>query len=253
MMDADVLVQEEVPAAAAAPVACANCGARLTGPYCAECGQKRAERLGFREVLSAVAAELSSLDTALLRTFVDLTRAPGRVAREYVQGRRTHYMNPLKYAFYAATVYVVVVHLAGVPLTTRGFEAGNETVRTVFSLLPYLMLLALLPAAALQRLLFRSRGDRVAECYAMGLYAYGHVSWFALPLVLGAAYGSQGGVFVVHGLRVLFFMWTTAGFYRSTSPSVLLRAFLVFVTFFFATFVLAMATSITLISISRMG
>jgi hypothetical protein len=101
------------------------------------------------------------------------------------------------------------------------------------------MLLALLPAAVLQKLLFRSSGDRVVECYVFGLYAYSHVFWLLTLLVLLGVYAMPYGVFVVHGLRLVYWVWATMGFYRARSLGALLKGALVFVAFFVFTVICA--------------
>lgn len=219
---------------------CANCGAVLTDLHCGSCGQPRVGRLSFGDLGSAALAELASLDTAFLRTFTGLCTRPGQVAREYVEGRRVRYLNPLKYALFAVTVYVVSTHLFGAPvgLPRQQTEEG-ALFDAVLGVLPYLMILSLVPAAALQSLLFRSRRDRVAECYAFGLLAYSHVFWLLTPLVLAGLYAMPSGFFVVHGLRLGFWVWATAGFYNSRSPGTLLKAGAVFLAFFCLTSFLA--------------
>ena len=218
---------------------CANCGARVADLYCGSCGQSRAGRLGFRDVGAAVLSEVASFDTAFPRTFAGLALRPGRVAREYIEGRRTLYLNPLKYALLAVTVYVVLAHLFDAQVGPPRQRAAGDTFDTVVGFLPYLMLLALLPAAALQKLLFRSSGDRVVECYVFGLFAYSHVFWLLTPLVLAGIYGVPYGTFVVHGLRLAFWTWATMGFYRSRSLGALLKGPLVLVSVFVVTVICA--------------
>lgn len=220
--------------------ACANCGAPQTDLHCGRCGQERAGRLSFRDLASAGLAEIASLDTAFLRTFLGLWVRPGRVAREYVEGRRIHYLNPLKYALFSVTVYVVLTHLFGseMGLPRQQSEEGARF-DAILSVLPYLMILSLLPTAALQSFLFRSSGDRVAECYVFGLFAYSHVFWLLTPLVLAGLYGLPYGFFAVHGLRLGFWIWATAGFYRSHSLGTILKSGIIFVVFFLVTTVLA--------------
>ena len=166
------------------------------------------------------------------------------MAREYVEGRRVRYLNPLKYALFAVTVYVVLTHLFGAQVgPPRQQREADALFATVVSFLPYLMLLSLLPAAALQRLLFRSSGDRVAECYVFGLYAYSHVFWLLTPLVLAGVYSAPYGVFIVHGLRLGFWVWATVGFYRPRSLGTALKAVFVFLTFLYLTVFLAGAAT----------
>lgn len=224
---------------------CANCGARVSDLYCGSCGQQRVGRLSFGDIATTALTELTTLDSAFLRTFIGLSIRPGRTAREFIEGHRVRYLNPLKYALFAVTIYVVLAHLFGAQIGPEQRD-GDALFDLIISFLPYLMILALLPAAALQSLMFRSSGDRVAECYVFGLYAYSHIFWLLTPLVLAGTYGIAYGFFVIHGLRLGFWIWATMGFYRSRSISTALKAVLVFVAFFFSTLVLAIAANVLL-------
>jgi hypothetical protein len=89
---------------------CANCGADLAGNHCSHCGQHRREarRLEVRQILLRFSENLFNFDSAFLRTWLGLTRHPGHVCREYIQGRRKAYMNPFGYFLLAITVSVIV-------------------------------------------------------------------------------------------------------------------------------------------------
>jgi Protein of unknown function (DUF3667) len=91
-------------------VLCPNCGGRFNERYCGQCGQKRTQRLTFVQVTRDLTSQLLQLDFAFLRTAAHLTLGPGRVARGYVKGQRRTYVNPIKYAFVTATVYVLVIN-----------------------------------------------------------------------------------------------------------------------------------------------
>lgn len=76
---------------------CLNCGAALTGRFCAKCGQKRIEpaerRLSwfFRSLLeSALGA-----DGRLRRTVASFLLRPGELGAAWLAGKRTHYLPPL--------------------------------------------------------------------------------------------------------------------------------------------------------------
>ena len=77
---------------------CVNCGAALAGPYCAACGQRaRTGRLSFGHVARQVAGELSPVDHGIVYTTLAVLTRPGRMAREYVDGRTVRYVGPVKY------------------------------------------------------------------------------------------------------------------------------------------------------------
>lgn len=76
---------------------CSNCHAALAGRYCSACGQKALEdadrRLGH--LLAQFSQELLSYDGKLWRSLGYLIGYPGRLTREYFDGRRVRYMSPV--------------------------------------------------------------------------------------------------------------------------------------------------------------
>lgn len=75
--------------------ACLNCGAVLTGPFCAACGQRKAARLGVSTVRAEAWSRLRLFDSGLVRSLWLLVRQPGGYARAYVLGQRAGVMQPL--------------------------------------------------------------------------------------------------------------------------------------------------------------
>lgn len=92
----------------AAPL-CRDCGADLAGKYCHACGQEQAARLGSGSLRREAWDKLRWFEASLLRGAWRLLRAPGRVAREYVLGRRKRHVHPLKLLAAAIAVLVLVV------------------------------------------------------------------------------------------------------------------------------------------------
>ncbi|MFT5145022.1 MAG: hypothetical protein ACI80V_003261 [Rhodothermales bacterium] len=92
---------------------CPNCSAELTGDLCSNCEYNHPggpKRLNLFELLST---RLLKLDYSYLRTVVGIFQAPGIVAREYVQGRRIWYTNPVTYWLVAATLQLVAFSTVG--------------------------------------------------------------------------------------------------------------------------------------------
>lgn len=105
----------------AAPL-CRNCDAPLATAYCPACGQKAAVRYTWRDVGAETWERLRLFEIKSLRTAGRLIVAPGTVAREWVMGRRTEYMHPLKLLvvlvaalvlMLAANQYFGVYHFSG--------------------------------------------------------------------------------------------------------------------------------------------
>ncbi|GJM13491.1 MAG: hypothetical protein DHS20C12_18940 [Pseudohongiella sp.] len=76
---------------------CLNCGAALTGIYCAKCGQQAKEfRRPFFKLTGEAIQSLFELDGRAFRTLFYLLTKPAHLTREYFSGRRTRYTPPLR-------------------------------------------------------------------------------------------------------------------------------------------------------------
>ncbi|RVT90815.1 DUF3667 domain-containing protein [Sphingomonas crocodyli] len=91
---------------------CLNCGAAIDTPFCGQCGQKAAARFAWRDIGREGWDRVRWFEFQLTRTLRHLVTGPGRVAREYVMGRRTAYMHPLKLlvALVAALVLMLAIN-----------------------------------------------------------------------------------------------------------------------------------------------
>jgi hypothetical protein len=93
---------------------CSNCGAARNGQFCASCGQKFHERpLTARRLVRDVVERVFDLDQGVLHTFWHLVIRPGTVARQYVEGLRKPYVNPIAYIVIGVAVTVVGMDLLG--------------------------------------------------------------------------------------------------------------------------------------------
>jgi hypothetical protein len=97
------------PSAADWTTTCLNCGAGLTGPFCAECGQRAAPpHPTLRELGGEAFAELSGWDGKVAETMRALIRRPGKLTREFLEGRRARYVSPLRLYLTCSVIYFLV-------------------------------------------------------------------------------------------------------------------------------------------------
>ncbi|NNF59300.1 MAG: DUF3667 domain-containing protein [Rhodothermaceae bacterium] len=76
---------------------CPNCGAPSGGAYCATCGQKdQPLRQPVHRFVSDAVKEYFGIDGRLWRSLGLLLFRPGRLTREYFEGRRARYLRPLR-------------------------------------------------------------------------------------------------------------------------------------------------------------
>jgi hypothetical protein len=89
---------------------CLNCGTALTGQYCGECGQRARSRLiSIWELIQEAFGDLLELDSRLWRTLIPLAFRPGRLTRDYLEGRRARFMPPFRTYLVLSIVFFVVV------------------------------------------------------------------------------------------------------------------------------------------------
>ncbi|MGQ0642819.1 MAG: DUF3667 domain-containing protein [Gemmatimonadaceae bacterium] len=98
---------------------CLNCDAPLSGPYCASCGQKQGPNAPtLREFLHETTAELTDLEGRVPRTLLTLLREPGRLTQDFLAGRRSRWLPPLRLYLICSIAYFLASAL-GEAITHR--------------------------------------------------------------------------------------------------------------------------------------
>lgn len=85
-----------VPGIGPSPRVCLDCGTPLTGKYCSVCGQKDEPLKRGLKDLAFEFLQHPLIDTKLWKSLVPLLLRPGVLTEEYLAGRRTRYVRPLK-------------------------------------------------------------------------------------------------------------------------------------------------------------
>src|SRR5206468_2043822 len=96
---------------------CLNCGAPIQGAFCGSCGQQAVDiDASTWHVVREALADATDFDGRVLRTGRAIL-APGKLTREFLQGRRAPFVSPLKLFLLAGTV------LTTTWIVTRGVDA----------------------------------------------------------------------------------------------------------------------------------
>lgn len=205
------------------PPACLNCQQSLPASalFCPHCGQKTStRRLSLHDIVHDAWHALTHTDHSVLALVAALLRRPGRVAAEYVAGRRKTWFNPFSFL-------IVVVGLASLAMAGSGFVnfvrpgMDNAATRFLQSHLNLLILLQVPLLAGFGRLLFARRGHNFAEWLVLAAYSSGLRSifftlgvaplWWGLRQAgLAPSYPAALGLYLV--VWLLYFSWATAQF-----------------------------------------
>ncbi len=90
---------------------CENCGAQLTGNYCAQCGQAAVDyRRSFRHVVADVLESFLNWDSKFFTTIALLILKPWRLTNEFLAGKRVRYVNPLRLYLLASILFFFAVN-----------------------------------------------------------------------------------------------------------------------------------------------
>ncbi|MCB9073879.1 MAG: DUF3667 domain-containing protein [Bdellovibrionaceae bacterium] len=95
---------------------CANCGYKNDGKYCSQCGQKMELHLNptLHDLIHDGVHEFLHIDGKIFNTIYVLLRYPGKLTKEFLQGRRVPYINPIRLYLSLSILYFLLSSLVGV-------------------------------------------------------------------------------------------------------------------------------------------
>jgi Protein of unknown function (DUF3667) len=92
---------------------CSDCGAETSGNFCANCGQPTHVHRTLLHLGEELLHGVMHFDARIWRTLPPLWLNPGKLTREWVEGRRTRYVSPL--AIFLFTLFVMFFALSFMP------------------------------------------------------------------------------------------------------------------------------------------
>lgn len=118
-----------------AGAACLNCGAVLTGAFCAACGQPAHIHRSFVSLGHDILHGVFHFDTKLWRTLPELVFFPGRLTRRYIDGERAKFISPMSLYLLSVFLMYAVFSFTGGAAPTVGedipgtpFKVDTESV-----------------------------------------------------------------------------------------------------------------------------
>lgn len=112
------LVRRRRGPAPAPGAACANCGTVLEGRYCHVCSQDSdARKRSILRLMVETAQGLFDLDGRILRTVAALFLGPGKLARDYMEGRIVRHAPPFRTFLVALLLFILAAEHATHRLT----------------------------------------------------------------------------------------------------------------------------------------
>lgn len=101
---------------------CLNCSTELQGPFCHYCGQPDKRLLRFFPVLLREFFEdFLELDSRFTRTIKPLLFQPGRMTRDYLDGRRFRFTPPMRLFIFSSMLFFILA----ATLASNAIEVGD--------------------------------------------------------------------------------------------------------------------------------
>jgi len=201
--------------------ACANCDARLTigQKFCGDCGQRSTPlRLTTSQMLHDFVHALTHVDHSILSLIKSLVIRPGRVAREYVGGKRKKHFGPLAFLVITVGVASFMILATGVQFFTPVTESNAAHFLQRHINLVILLQMPLL--AGVCTLLFWDEKLHYAEHLVLSAYTSGFrilvLGLVATPAIALVKINPADAHFVpwYFGLWLVYFAYAAAQFYR---------------------------------------
>ena len=94
------------------PLECFNCGHPFFGneKFCPECGQvNKNPKITFGSFVHEVFNGFISWDSKFWTTFIPLLTKPGKVSRDYIDGKRQRYANPFRFYLTVSVLFFLII------------------------------------------------------------------------------------------------------------------------------------------------
>ena len=104
---------------------CLNCGAPLTGKFCANCGQQsHTYAAPLWSVIEDFFGNHFGFDTKFFHSILPLLFRPGFLSREYSAGHRVRYINPLRLYIFSSIMLFFIAWTVASPQIARFSDAN---------------------------------------------------------------------------------------------------------------------------------
>ncbi|MFS4469545.1 DUF3667 domain-containing protein [Maribacter sp. 2210JD10-5] len=97
-------------------VECLNCKHPLdiSDKYCPNCAQANStKKLSLKDFIDEFFSNVISYDSKLLKTLGALLLRPGRITRDYIEGKRVSYTNPFRFLLSLSIIYFLLMGFSG--------------------------------------------------------------------------------------------------------------------------------------------
>ena len=110
---------------------CLNCGARLVGAFCQECGQRAHVHRSLKGFFHDLVHGVLHFEGKIWRTLPKLVGNPGDLTRRYIEGERARYVSPIALFLFSVFLMFALLSLAGPSLNPSTTNMSAELTQQV--------------------------------------------------------------------------------------------------------------------------
>lgn len=177
-------------------ITCKNCGRINSGSYCNNCGQKLVvERITFHSIWHEVVHFFTHAEKGFFFTSWQLITAPGKVIRNFIEGKRKAYQKPVSYFLIWIGLYSIILYLfksgfgENAVISFAEYFGPGESTKFAISHLNIVLTLLLPLQAIYVYFLFMYKKYNYVEALVAVLYTIGTLILFqTLFVLLGFVY-----------------------------------------------------------------
>lgn len=109
---------------------CLNCGFPFTREerFCPECGQKnKGKKITFKSFIQEIFAGFFSWDAKFWKTIIPLLISPGKVSKDYIEGKRVRYTNPFRFYLTVSLIFFLIIGITDSYNKFKDFQNGTDS------------------------------------------------------------------------------------------------------------------------------
>ncbi len=112
---------------------CLNCGYPFSQSeqFCPECGQKnKGKKITLGSFIREVFAGFISWDAKFWKTLIPLLIKPGKVSKNYIEGKRNRYVNPFRFYITTSIIFFLILGATESYNKFNDLRKGNDSPKT---------------------------------------------------------------------------------------------------------------------------
>lgn len=215
---------------------CKNCDSHISDRYCQNCGQRSSvHKVTFKETFVDFVDTIFSVNTPLWMTLRLLVISPGKLFREYLDGRRKRYYKPVSFFILCTVTYIVLRSLInydpmagndpiqeGIDMTIL-MEAGRFMVANINNIL-FLFVFSF----AIVLKLFFYRHYKLAEYVAISFYLIAVYNLIGTLVMFYLKYVDPTLKFIPFFLMLIYVMYALISLFKTKKLLVAIKGILAY-------------------------